>query len=110
VQAPLYLLAVESNCWIFSVLAFACKYLNKGGRQLSYLKEAAYPVYILHMAFLFFGAWLLFPLKIGVVTKFILLFSFTIIASLLFYEFIIKRSSVLRPLFGLKKKIVCVKL
>jgi glucan biosynthesis protein C len=102
--APLYLLAVESNCWIFSVLAFACKYLNKGSRPLTYLKEAAYPVYILHMAFLFLGCWLLFPLKIGAVIKFILLLFFTIVTSLIFYEFIIKRINILRPLFGLKMK------
>ena len=65
-QPPSFLLAVESNCWIFSVFAFAYKYLNRGNWQLTYLKEAAYPVYILHMAFLFLGAWLLFPLKLAV--------------------------------------------
>ncbi len=106
VQAPLYFLAVESNCWIFSVFAFAYKYLNKDVKQLTYLKEAAYPVYILHMAFLFLGSFLLFPLKIGVILKFILLVTFTLIASLSFYEFIIKRINILRPLFGLKRKLL----
>jgi glucans biosynthesis protein C len=103
-QAPLCFLAAESNSWIFSVLAFAFQYLNKGSRLLACLKEAAYPVYIVHMAFLFLGAWLLFPLKIGVITKFMLLFSFTITASLCFYGFVIRRKNILKPLFGLKKK------
>ena len=103
-QPPSFLLAVESNCWIFSVFAFAYKYLNRGNWQLTYLKEAAYPVYILHMAFLFLGAWLLFPLKLAVMLKFVLLLSFTLLASLSIYEFVIRRINLLRPLFGLKKK------
>lgn len=99
-----YLLAIESNSWIFSILAFAHKYLNKDSSQLNYLKEAAYPVYIIHMAFLYIGATLLFPFKIGVVAKYFLLLSFTIFGSLVFYEFFIKRINFIRPLFGLKKQ------
>ncbi|GGD41012.1 acyltransferase [Emticicia aquatilis] len=99
---PHYLLAIESNCWIFSMLAFAHKYLNKNSRQLKYLKDAAYPVYIIHMVFLYMGSILLFPLKIDVAIKYLLLLFFTIGGSLAFYEFFIKRINWTRPLFGLK--------
>lgn len=100
--APSYLLAIESNFWIFSILAFAHKYLNKESRQLSYLKEAAYPVYILHMAFLYLGSTLIFPMKIGVLLKYVLQMLFTVFGSLIFYEFVIRRINLIRPLFGLK--------
>ncbi len=50
-QPNYYLLVMESNVWIFALFAFANKYLNKGKKLLTYLKEAAYPVYIMHMAF-----------------------------------------------------------
>jgi hypothetical protein len=42
----IYLLVVESQCWIFSVFAFG-RYLNHSSKVLNYLSEAAYPVYIL---------------------------------------------------------------
>lgn len=103
-QAPVILLVVESNCWIFSVFAFACKYLNTGSKQLTYLKDAAYPVYILHMVFLYLGAVLIYPLAIDATVKFVLQFLFTLAGSILFYEFIIRRLSFTRFLFGLTKR------
>ncbi|MCU0467254.1 MAG: acyltransferase family protein [Arcicella sp.] len=97
-----YLLAIESNCWVFSVVSFAYKYLNKDSKTLNYLKEAAYPVYILHMVFLFLGSILIFPLKIGVILKFISLVIFTLAGSLILFELIIRRFNILRVIFGLK--------
>ena len=104
-QPNYYLLVIESNTWIFTLLAFAHKYLNKSSNRLAYLKEAAYPVYIVHMAFLYLGATLLFPLDIAVELKFVLLFLFTLFVSVSFYEFVVKRFNLLRILFGLSKKL-----
>jgi glucans biosynthesis protein C len=102
--APTYLLSIESNCWIFSVLSFGYKHLNVNNLALKYLKEAAYPVYILHMAFLFLGSTLIFPLKIGVVIKFALVLCFTFVGSWAFYEFVVRRLNIVRVLFGMKRK------
>lgn len=100
-QVPSYLQVIESNLWIFSVFAFGYRYLNRPGLALRYLSQAVYPVYIIHMVFLFIGSLLIFPLTLNAQLKFILLLLFTIAGCLLFYEFIIRRVSVLRPLFGL---------
>ena len=54
-EAPGYLMAIESNCWIFGVFGFGYKYLNKPSKILSYLSQAAYPVYIIHMFVLYAG-------------------------------------------------------
>jgi glucan biosynthesis protein C len=102
--APNYLLAVESNCWIISVFAFAYKYLNHPSKALNYLTQAAYPVYILHMIFLYVGSWLIFPLDIEAPLQFILVLAFTFTGCFTFYEFIIRRVNIIRPLFGLKMK------
>lgn len=107
-QPNYYLLVIESNAWIFTLLAFANKYLNKGSDRLTYLKEAAYPVYIIHMVFLYLGSSLLFPLNLMVELKFVLLLSFTIIGSLSFYEFVVKRFNLLRVLFGLNRKLMLI--
>lgn len=102
-NVPIYLLVAESNSWIFAVFAFAFMYLNKPSQKLSYLSQAAYPIYIIHMIAIYFASWLLFELDIHVILKFILNVIITFLGSFLVYEFIIRRVRFLRPLFGLKK-------
>ncbi len=102
--APGYLMAIESNLWIFSVFAFSYKYLNRPSKALSYLSQAAYPVYILHMIFIYLGSWVIFPLEIAAPLKFVLVLLFTVLGAFIVYEFIIRRVRIIRPLFGLKVK------
>lgn len=104
-RAPNYLMSIESCMWIFSVFGFGYKYLNRPSKTLSYLSQGAYPIYIIHMIFLYLGAVLILPLEIPTLLKFILLIAFTSIGCLTLYEFIIRRLRFLRPLFGLKKTI-----
>lgn len=103
-NAPNYLLVIESVCWIISVFGFGYKYLNHPSKTLSYLSQAAYPVYILHMIFLYLGSLLIFPLDIEAPLQFILVLVFTGIGCFTFYELIIRRVNIMRPLFGLKMK------
>jgi hypothetical protein len=104
-QSPNYLMAIESNIWIFAVFGFAFQYLNKASKLLAYLSEAAYPVYILHMAMLFGASYLIIPLQMPVFLQFVLINLITFVGCFVLYEFVIKRSIVLRPLFGLKIKL-----
>ena len=99
-----YRLAIESNLWVISIFAFGYKYLNQPSKSLDYLSQAAYPVYILHMIFLFLGSILIFPLNIPVGAQFILVLLFTGVGCFTTYEFIIRRINIIRPLFGLKLK------
>jgi len=101
-QSPYYLKSIESNLWIFTVFGFAYIHLNKPSKTLTYLSQAAYPIYIIHMVFLYLGSWFLFPLDIPAIFKLILLTIFTFIGCFAIYEFVLRRISILRPLFGLK--------
>jgi hypothetical protein len=103
-RAPAYMIAIESDFWIFSVLAFGHRYLNFSNKALAYLSQAAYPVYILHMIFLFLGSLLIFPLEIAVQLKFVLVLLFTFVGCFTTYEFLIRRINFIRPLFGVKMK------
>lgn len=100
-RVPNYELAIESIFWIISVFAFGYRYLNRGGKTLKYLSQAAYPVYILHMIFLALGSWLIFPLAINAWLKFILVLLFTTAGCFAGYE-VVRRIKFIRPLFGLK--------
>jgi peptidoglycan/LPS O-acetylase OafA/YrhL len=101
VNTPVYALVTESQLWIISVFAFGHRYLNRPGKALTYLSQAAYPVYILHMLFLYLGSLLIFPLNLDVHLKFILVLLITTAGCFGTYE-IIRRVKWLRPLFGLK--------
>jgi hypothetical protein len=107
--SPSYLMAIESNCWILGVFGLAYQYLNKPSTVLSYLSQAAYPVYIIHMFVVYGGAILILPLAIPAFMKFVLITGFTFVVCYVLYEFIIKRIGFLRPLFGLKWKVNKVK-
>ena len=100
-EAPGIFAAAESSLWIFAAFGFGYKYLNRPGKALSYLSQAAYPVYILHMIFLFAGASMILPLKISIVLQLFLVIAFTATGCFISYE-IIRRIPFLRPLFGLK--------
>lgn len=100
-NTPVYLLVTESQCWIISILAFGYRYLNRGSKALTYLSQAAYPVYILHMIFLYLGSLWVFPLALDVRIKFVLVLLITVGGCFSAYE-IIRRLKWLRPLVGLK--------
>lgn len=104
IRVPDFQIAIESNLWIFSVFGFGYKYLNRPSRILNYLSQAAYPIYIVHMLFLFLASFVIFPLGIPVQLKFSIVLLFTFIGSFAFYEFFIRRIPFIRPLFGLKIK------
>lgn len=98
------LVSIESNNWIFAIFGFGYKYLNRPGKILRYLSQAAYPVYIVHMIFLYLGGWLIFPLNLPVPIQFFLTLLFTLGGCLAFYELVLRRITMIRPLFGLKWK------
>lgn len=101
VSMPGYVIAIESLSWIMTVLAFGSKHLNKPGRALTYLSEAAYPVYILHMVYLYLGSMFLFKLSIPAPVQFVLVLVFTLAGCFGTFE-VIRRVSWLRVVFGLK--------
>jgi peptidoglycan/LPS O-acetylase OafA/YrhL len=102
-NTPVYLLVFESQCWIISVFAFGYKYLNRPSKALTYLSQAAYPVYILHMIFLYLGSIWIFRLNMDIRVQFILVLLITIGGCFATYE-VIRRLKWIRPLFGLKAK------
>jgi peptidoglycan/LPS O-acetylase OafA/YrhL len=103
-NAPNYLTSIESMNWIFAVLGFGYKFLNKPSKILSYLSQAAYPLYIIHMIFLYLAASIFLPLNLPLGLNLILIILFTFTGCFVTYDLIIKRIGFLRPLFGLKRR------
>jgi len=100
-EGPHLLTAIESINWIIASFGFGYTFLNKKSKPLTYLNGASYPVYIVHMAFQFLGAYIIFPLNLTPWFNLVFLIVFTFAGCYLTYE-IIRRISFLRPLFGMK--------
>ncbi|MFC2104863.1 acyltransferase family protein [Bacteroidota bacterium] len=102
IEAPNSLVAIESIIWIFAIFGFAYKYLNRPSKTLSYLSQGAYPIYIIHMIFLYLASYIIFPLVMPTILKFVLTVLFTSLGCFILYDLVIRRVGFLRPLFGLK--------
>ena len=101
-EAPGYLMVIESNAWIFAILGFCYKHLNKPSKALNYLSKAAYPVYIIHMIVLYLASDWILPFKLPVYVAFPLIVVITFVGCYAIYEFVLRRVPLLRPFFGLK--------
>lgn len=84
------------------IMGYGNKYLNRSHQWLAYLNEAAFPVYILHQTVLVVISYYVLPLSIGLYGEFLLTMIGTLVVSLLLYEWIIKRTSLTRWMFGVK--------
>lgn len=98
---PIYQLPIETICWILTVLAFGKRYLNHNSKTLQYLSKAAYPIYVVHMVFLYLGSSLIFTLDVAAPLQFLLTLTFTFAGCYASYE-VIRRIKVLKILFGLQ--------
>ena len=85
--------------WIFAILGHAYHHCNRNHPWLRYLNQAVYPYYILHQTFIIVLAYLLRDW--GPVWQPITVIILTFSGCALAYE-LIRRSAVLRLLFGLK--------
>jgi len=107
-NTPIWLLSIGSLilsvCRVFGVmlvLALASKHLNKNSKALAYLSEAVYPYYIMHQSIIIVVGYELSSLALGPIVEPILVVLMTVAGCLLSFE-LVRRVSILRPLFGLK--------
>jgi glucans biosynthesis protein C len=91
---------IEQWVAIAAVLGFARRYLNHDNAARRYLTTAIFPVYILHQTIIVVVAHALKPVNLMPAVEGPLLILVTATGCLLGYE-VIRRSVVLRPLFGL---------
>lgn len=87
--------------WIAAVLGWGHAWLNRPMRWLPYATEAVYSWYILHQTITVVAGYRLSKLDLGPVVEPMLLLAVTVTGCYVLHEFVIRRSALLRPLFGL---------
>jgi hypothetical protein len=95
---------VDQWAAIAAVLGFARRHLNHDNAARRYLTTAIFPVYILHQTIIVVVAHALKPVNLQPVVEGPLLVLVTATGCLVGYE-IIRRSALLRPLFGLAARV-----
>jgi glucan biosynthesis protein C len=89
-------------CWVVACVGFAVRYLQRSSAVLTYLTEAVYPLFCLHLTISVCAAYWVVPMTWPIMVKYLLITSVTIFGALLLYEFGVKRIRSIRPLFGLR--------
>ena len=87
---------------ILAILAWAHRLLNRPWRWLPWANEQVYPWYVLHQTLIIVAITWLAPLQLGPVIEPTLLVLFTV-GGCWALTALIRRSTWLRPLFGLKR-------
>lgn len=89
-------------CWILCLLGYSKRYLNFSNTTLQYANKAVYPFYILHQTVLIVIGYYIIKLDSGIAIKYALCVTGTYLITMIFYEFIIRRMSVIKIFFGIK--------
>ena len=91
-------------CWLIAILGFGRRWLSRGGRLLSYLSEASYPFYILHMPINTIVGFFVIRWPVGILVKYLVINVVTILMTYAVYEVLVRRTNATRFLFGMKTK------
>ena len=86
---------------LMALLAWGKVLLDRPWRWLPYATEAVFPWYVLHQSLTVAAAYWLIPYDLGPVAEPLLVLAATIGGCAVLHELVIRRTPLLRPLFGL---------
>lgn len=86
-------------------MGFGKRFLNRGGRFITYASEAALPVYIIHLPMVVIVGFYVIKFDLPIVVKYFLIVILSLISPVFLYEIAVKRFNFFRFFLGLKKKI-----
>lgn len=89
---------------IVTLLGASQKWLNRPSRLLKYMTEAIFPWYILHQTLIILAGYWLTRHNLTVEAELLLVTMSTFGGCLLLHDAFIRRVNIVRPLFGLKRR------
>ena len=93
---------VDSWFWSVALVGLGRRYLNFNSKLLQYASAASYPFYLLHQTVLVTVGFHVVRWSAGVMEKFWVISTTSLIATIALYELLIRRNNVAKFLFGLK--------
>jgi hypothetical protein len=95
---------IHSWCWIMVMFRIGMRFLAHTSKRLEYLREAVYPVFIVHQPAIVFIAFYAVQWDVSLMVKLLITVIGTLAISLGFYEFLVRRIGPVRVLFGMKSR------
>ncbi len=95
--------SLNTWCWIMALLGLGHKHLSFTNRLLHYANSAAYPFYLLHLPVNTIIAYFVIQWSTGIGMKYLLINVITIVVTILIYDLLVKRTSLTRVLFGMRR-------
>ncbi len=92
--------AVAGWCLNIAILSLGEPLRRAWGTALPYLRDSAFPIYILHQAAIVVPGYFLIQLPLGVPAKFLLVLSVALIVALALYHFVVRSWEPVAFLFG----------
>ncbi len=89
--------------WVFSVLGYARRFLNRNGRFYLYLNNASFPLYVFHLLPISVAAYFIAKDDLNVWLKCLVIIAFAYPSTFALYE-IVRRTPVIRSLFDVKPR------
>jgi peptidoglycan/LPS O-acetylase OafA/YrhL len=86
---------------ITTIVGYGRKYLTMGGKVLSYLNKACFPVYIIHQTVIVIIGYYMLNYNLPILASFSIIIISSVLATFVIYE-IFKRIKVVRFLVGIK--------
>ena len=97
------LAGIDTWAWVLAILGFGLRWLNFRSSCLEYANESALPFYVLHQPIVLTIAFVVVQCQIAISWKVLIISIAAFAITILAYEFAVRRSLVLRILFGMKQ-------
>ena len=95
---------IHGWCWIMVMFRIGMRFLDHTSKRLEYLREAVYPIFIVHQPAIVFIAFYAVQWDVDVMVKLLVIVIGTLAISLGFHEFLVRRIGPVRVLFGMKSR------
>jgi hypothetical protein len=90
---------------LIGFLGFGKRFFNRGGKFIIYAREAALPVYILHLPLVVIVGFYIIKFNVPIAVKYFVINILALLLSVLLYEIAVRRLNFFRFLLGLKKRV-----
>lgn len=102
IQPSEWAISLESGLWMLAFIGYGSLLLNRPSKTFSYLNQAVFPIYIVHMPIQQLVAVFIFRWGLGAEITFLLHVLLTLAICWMLYEWVIRRFRWIYPVMGLK--------
>jgi peptidoglycan/LPS O-acetylase OafA/YrhL len=95
---------INSWCWIMVMFRVGMWFLDYTNKWLQYLREASYPVFIVHQPIIVFIAFYVVQWEVNLVIKLLVVVIGSFAISFSLFELLVRRINPIRALFGMKPR------